>query len=239
MFPKSHYPLRKMEILGFCSSIAASCRVALHAVTELGQACAPVVRGALRGGAQLVRCHLALARDEQEALSGHAQLAGLVACSASVAQCFASPGPALLVKICGALVVAGIAVSVAFRVARRHVSSPSWTHQKDLLKWTVRETLPRHGGSWAALALSLACEPKELWSPHLRSGVLDRFGIGSVVRSMRSRLPGVRTALTLVDAVNLKVRTELFVRDFEATATALCISGTARGLQGLAHERTG
>jgi hypothetical protein len=182
----------------------------------------PIARGAVKGALRVLRDEGIL--RQEEGTSGHVRLAGIVACSAAAAQCFAPSKSAVFVRIGGALVIAGIAASAAFQVTRRHSLHE---HDRALLRMTVRHIVPRHSGSWAALALSVACDPPDLRSEEVRRRVLDRVrrnAWSTVVRPARVGIAIVGLAWGVTDVVRERAEGEIFVRDFEATAEAMCLA---------------
>jgi len=160
----------------------------------------------------------------------HVLAAGAVACAVSMVECLVGPGPGAFVKIAGVAAIAGIAVSATACVARRHAHRMPAAHRRTLLERTAREVVPRHEGLWSAWVLSVGCELLGLRPGYLRRSFAAHLGRGvlsALVRPGRSRLSLLGTSVSVAQGYQLTIQSAGLVRDFEATAMALCLTVSA------------
>jgi hypothetical protein len=127
-----------------------------------------------------------------------------------------------VVKVAGAVSIAGIAASAVVRVARRHSSPQHRVSARAVIAASVSATAPRHNSSPAARTLIVACDP-HAWLEHalcLRAAQSASQGV--MLGVAVSAVPGIGAAVDLREVCRSTVRGALPVHDLETIALSLC-----------------
>jgi hypothetical protein len=205
------------------NGVVRECRRAAERGRQAADVAAPVLRGALRGVRRVAM--ETLSSMEEAPITTHVALAGAVTAGASLIAAFSDPATAHCVKCCGAVLVSCVAVSAALCVARRYGHPAHSANLSALLRATTRHVALRHDAVPAAKALSLLHAPIDLVAL-LANLTVDRV-VGAAIRhvagaAMETAVPYLGVALDVGRGYHAVLRTAAFVRDFEATAEALC-----------------
>lgn len=187
-----------------------------------------VTQLAVAAGATSPSKHDRMARSTP-AITDHVIAASLVATVACTAQCLAGPVVGPIIKVTGVLVITGLAVSAAVCAARRvHGQHLPARQTRALLRATSAQVRVRHGGLWAAHAFNSIYDPRarpELGNLGLAAAMQALVhGVGQAV--VEGSVCGV--LWNVAEAIELTVRSIMFVQDVEATAMALSFAFAAQ-----------